>query len=81
MSDFYVTADNYVAAYLVTRKVPFRGSFQSGHTVNFRFDPVESIQDLLLDYAHGAEVAARDFVEAHRFILGLVKKTRNGGGA
>jgi hypothetical protein len=77
---FFTTADYYVAAFLIARRGPYRGSFLGEEKkVQFRFLDSPELQDLLLDFASGAEVPARDFAEAHRFISGQSRKARNGG--
>src|SRR5690349_7794160 len=82
LEKLFTTADNYTAAFLIVRRVAYRGSFLSEDrkNVQFRFVDSRELQDLLLDFVNGVEVPARDFAEAHRFVSGQARKTRNCGG-
>jgi hypothetical protein len=81
--EFYTTGDNYIAAYLIVKRVPFRGAFttEDKKHVQYRFADSPAVQDHLLDFTYGAEVPAKDFVEAHKFIWAQARKARNNGGA
>ncbi|PYR96705.1 MAG: hypothetical protein DMG16_27050 [Acidobacteria bacterium] len=78
---FFETADLNIAAFLLTRKIPFRGSYPSkdGHSI-FRFKPDNQIVNLIDDYGSGAEVSAKDFAASLRFLTGQIRQNRRNGG-
>jgi hypothetical protein len=78
---FFETADLNIAAWLLVKKVPFRGSFLAADGVSiFRFKPDERIVALIDDYGFGSECSAKDLLNSLRFLTGQIKQNRRNGG-
>ena len=79
----YVTTDTAVAAFLLTKKIPYRGcSLQSDDRVAFRFQVRDCISDLVDDYSFDSECPAKSLINNYRFLVNQSKQARrNGGGS
>jgi hypothetical protein len=78
---FYETTDLNGAGFLLTNRVQYRGDerAEDGRTI-FRFKHDDRIADLISDFVNGAEVVAKDFASALRFLTGQIKQNRRNGG-
>jgi hypothetical protein len=81
---YYRTTDRFTAAFLITRRAPFRGTeMDERNKVHFRFAGSNEINDHLIDFATDGEVSAKTYAEAIRFIDNQLHQARrnqqNGG--
>jgi len=80
---FFETADTNIAAFLIVKKIPFRGAHLSkdGTFTVFYFKPDPRITDLIDDFNFGGECSAKDFAASYKFLNGQIKQSRRNGGA
>jgi len=80
---YYLTADLWLACFLMAMQVGFRGIRPSddGRHFNFRFAVREDLDDLVNKFFCDGECSVKLISANYRFLSGLVRQAkRNGGG-
>jgi hypothetical protein len=83
MSDqpFFETSDTFLASFLLTRKIPYRGCYeQTDNVVAFRFQKRDRISDLIDEFSFDAECPAKSLLSNYRFLVNQTKQARRNGG-
>src|SRR5262245_60693742 len=76
---FFETVDLHLADFLLTKKIPFRGSYTKGDVSVLRFKNDPRIADLIDDFHFGGEAPAKDLLNNHRFLSAEIKRNRRSG--